>query len=344
MNGHANPPRPASQDFRPPTSATMNGSSPSIPPGVYGSIQKASPSDVMFGQPPGTAEALNQLGSLSNGSSPIPKGLPLGSRPSSIISSSSGSSSSGHGFKAKGTLSPLSRTQTSSSTSSISRGIAVSPPAPAPTVLTRPGESSLVDSLQSSPAKTSRKANVHGASSPITSNTDPPTMLSTSPLVMEEVNPRRRQRRRRPPRQQSGEDPSSQRKRPKMIVGETIDGVKILPTLIDDADPEDIVLLVSDMLTRLMTHNDTLPLHPSALTRFHSRATPGITIHSYLRRITKYTSLDKACTLILLVYIDRVCERMKGFTICGLTVHRFVCAAVVCASKALCDAFSTNGE
>ncbi|PWN24086.1 cyclin-domain-containing protein, partial [Microstroma glucosiphilum] len=98
------------------------------------------------------------------------------------------------------------------------------------------------------------------------------------------------------------------------------------------------------MLNRLMLHNDTLPLHPSALTRFHSRATPAITIHSYLRRIARYTSLDKACTLILLVYIDRVCERMKGFTICSLTVHRFVCAAVVCASKALCDAFSTNGH
>lgn len=98
------------------------------------------------------------------------------------------------------------------------------------------------------------------------------------------------------------------------------------------------------MLLRLMQHNDSLPLHPSSLTRFHSRATPGISIQSYLRRIAKYTSLDKACTLILLVYIDRVCERMKGFTICSLTVHRFVCAAVVCATKALCDAFSTNGH
>lgn len=97
------------------------------------------------------------------------------------------------------------------------------------------------------------------------------------------------------------------------------------------------------MLSRLIAHNDLLPLHPSSLTRFHSRATPTISILSYLRRIARYTSLDKSCMLILLVYIDRVCERMQGFTICGLTVHRFVCAAVVCASKALCDAFSTNG-
>ena len=103
-------------------------------------------------------------------------------------------------------------------------------------------------------------------------------------------------------------------------------------------------LLAADMLSRLTTHNDLLPLHPTSLTRFHSRATPSISVLSYLKRITKYTSLEKSCTLILLVYIDRVCQRISGFTICSLTVHRFICAAVVCASKALCDSFSTNGE
>lgn len=97
------------------------------------------------------------------------------------------------------------------------------------------------------------------------------------------------------------------------------------------------------MLSQLMKHNDAIPLQPTDLTRFHSRATPGISIASYLRRIAKYTTLDKPCLLLILVYIDRVSERRSGFTICSLTVHRFVCAAVVCASKALCDSFSTNG-
>uniref|UniRef100_V5E6X2 Cyclin n=1 Tax=Kalmanozyma brasiliensis (strain GHG001) TaxID=1365824 RepID=V5E6X2_KALBG len=96
------------------------------------------------------------------------------------------------------------------------------------------------------------------------------------------------------------------------------------------------------MLVKLTEHNDSLPLHPSALTRFHSRATPNISLSAYLRRIAKYTSIEKCCVLILLVYIDRVCERLEGFTICGLTVHRFICAAILCASKALCDAFNTN--
>lgn len=102
------------------------------------------------------------------------------------------------------------------------------------------------------------------------------------------------------------------------------------------------MLMPADMLVQLMTHNDTIPLHPSDLTRFHSRAAPGISIDAYLRRMAKYTTLDKPCMLIILIYIDRVCERMSGFTICSLTVHRFLCAAVVCANKALCDSFSTN--
>ncbi|CBQ70827.1 related to PHO80-cyclin [Sporisorium reilianum SRZ2] len=117
---------------------------------------------------------------------------------------------------------------------------------------------------------------------------------------------------------------------------------KVLPYLFDDAHIDDVLVLVVDMLVKLTEHNDSLPLHPSALTRFHSRATPNITLSAYLRRIAKYTSIEKCCVLILLVYIDRVCERLQGFTICGLTVHRFICAAILCASKALCDAFNTN--
>ncbi len=116
----------------------------------------------------------------------------------------------------------------------------------------------------------------------------------------------------------------------------------MLPYLFDDAQLDDVLVLVVDMLVKLTEHNDGLPLHPSALTRFHSRATPNISLSAYLRRIAKYTSIEKCCVLILLVYIDRVCERLEGFTICGLTVHRFICAAILCASKALCDAFNTN--
>ncbi|CAO1617566.1 unnamed protein product [Parajaminaea phylloscopi] len=244
---------------------------------------KASPSDVMFGQPPGLDEAVQHLGSLSSDSSPPSRNV---SRPTSRRGS----------FQAKRTASSSSVFAAHNSTASLTSARSGAPAVATPTSM---------------------------RSSPVTTSTSSPT----SPTSAGRSNT-------------AADLPEAA----KVAPGDVINGVKVLPTRLDEADEADIINLVADMLSRLMVHNDNLPLDPSALTRFHSRATPAITIQSYLRRIARYTSLDKACTMILLVYIDRVCERMKGFTICSLTVHRFVCAAVVCASKALCDAFSTNGH
>ncbi|ORY50866.1 cyclin-domain-containing protein, partial [Rhizoclosmatium globosum] len=100
--------------------------------------------------------------------------------------------------------------------------------------------------------------------------------------------------------------------------------------------------MIADMLQRLTSHNDQIPLSSSTLTRFHSRAPPNISILDYLRRIVKYASVERVCLLILLVYIDRVCERNRAFTISSLTVHRFIITGVTVACKALCDSFLQN--
>ncbi|THH15629.1 hypothetical protein EW146_g4875 [Bondarzewia mesenterica] len=62
----------------------------------------------------------------------------------------------------------------------------------------------------------------------------------------------------------------------------------------------------------------------------------------YLRRIVRFTSIEKTCLLIVMHYIDQICARMPVFTISSLTCHRFVITAVALASKTLCDAFCTN--
>lgn len=98
------------------------------------------------------------------------------------------------------------------------------------------------------------------------------------------------------------------------------------------------------MLSRLISHNDLIPLTPSNLTRFHSRTPPNISLSDYLRRIVKYTSVEKSCLLILLIYIDRVCELHPHFTVSSLTVHRFLITAVTVASKALSDSYCTNSH
>ena len=101
---------------------------------------------------------------------------------------------------------------------------------------------------------------------------------------------------------------------------------------------------LADMLGRLIAHNDLIPLTSSNLTRFHSRVPPNISLSDYLRRIVKYTSVEKSCLLILLIYIDRVCELHPQFTISSLTVHRFLITAVTVSSKALCDSYCTNSH
>lgn len=102
--------------------------------------------------------------------------------------------------------------------------------------------------------------------------------------------------------------------------------------------------MIADMLSRVISHNDRIPLTSSNLTRFHSRTAPNISLMDYLRRIVKYTSLEKSCLLILLIYIDRVCELHPYFTVSSLTVHRFLITAVTVSSKALCDSYCTNSH
>ena len=109
-----------------------------------------------------------------------------------------------------------------------------------------------------------------------------------------------------------------------------------------NVDPLHLIKLTGDVLVRICSLNDTLPLQSQKVTRFHSRAPPAISIHDYLARIVKYASLESACLLMLLVYIDRMCDKHPEFCISSLTVHRFIITACVVAAKSLCDSYCTN--
>ncbi|KAG0025209.1 hypothetical protein BGZ82_010150 [Podila clonocystis] len=121
-------------------------------------------------------------------------------------------------------------------------------------------------------------------------------------------------------------------------------GVIMVPEYFHQVDMNHLTIMIADMLCRLTAHNDQIPLTSANLTRFHSRAPPQISVYDYLRRIVKYTSLERACLLVILIYIDRVCERVRTFTISSLTVHRFIIASVTLAAKAVCDSYCTNSH
>ncbi|WVQ94007.1 hypothetical protein IAU59_001085 [Kwoniella sp. CBS 9459] len=117
-----------------------------------------------------------------------------------------------------------------------------------------------------------------------------------------------------------------------------------LPYAFIDCPLNILVDLLSHMLDLLIKHNDQVVLTPDALTRFHSRAAPGISVVDYLRRIVKYTNLEKIPLLSLLAYIDTTCTNLPTFTLSSLTVHRFLIASVCAGSKAQCDVFCTNAH
>lgn len=104
----------------------------------------------------------------------------------------------------------------------------------------------------------------------------------------------------------------------------------------------DLVELIADMLVQLVRHNDALDVQDAPLTRFHSRSPPAISVGEYLERITRYSSLEASCLLATVYYIDLLAQMLPGFSISGLTVHRFLITASTVASKGLCDAFCTN--
>jgi hypothetical protein len=92
----------------------------------------------------------------------------------------------------------------------------------------------------------------------------------------------------------------------------------------------------------LIRLNDQIPLRDGRLTRFHSRAPPGISVGDYLQRLIQHATLSPPIMLSMVYYIDRLCAEYPPFTINSLTVHRFLITAVTVAAKGLSDSFWTN--
>ncbi|MCJ1238282.1 hypothetical protein MMC14_006271 [Varicellaria rhodocarpa] len=134
----------------------------------------------------------------------------------------------------------------------------------------------------------------------------------------------------------SGHRSSPKRARPPMAA------VKIMPAKYETCDVRDLVLLISNMLMELIRFNDNIPLQDGKLTRFHSRAPPGISVSDYLQRLATHATLSPPILLSMVYYIDRLCMLYPAFTISSLTVHRFLITSATVASKGLSDSFWTN--
>ncbi|KAK2003577.1 cyclin-domain-containing protein [Colletotrichum falcatum] len=136
----------------------------------------------------------------------------------------------------------------------------------------------------------------------------------------------------------SSSSSSSAAKRPKPTAAPP----KILPQKYEFCVVEDIVVLISHMLSELIETNDALALRSGSLTRFHSRTAPSISVLEYLNRLAKHATLTPPLLLSMVYYIDRLCALYPEFTINTLTVHRFLITAATVAAKGLSDLFWNN--
>ena len=118
--------------------------------------------------------------------------------------------------------------------------------------------------------------------------------------------------------------------------------VKLMPRQYWTCNPKDLGVLISNMLMELIRLNDRIPLRDGKLTRFHSRAPPGISVSDYLQRLIQHATLSPPILLSTVYYIDRLCALYSAFTINSLTVHRFLITAATVAAKGLSDSFWTN--
>lgn len=118
--------------------------------------------------------------------------------------------------------------------------------------------------------------------------------------------------------------------------------IRMMPALYETCNTRDLVVLISSMLMELIRYNDAIPLREGHLTRFHSRAPPGISVLDYLQRLTTHATLSPPILLSMVYYIDRLCALYPAFTISSLTVHRFLITSATVASKGLSDSFWTN--
>ncbi|EXJ80041.1 phosphate system cyclin PHO80 [Capronia epimyces CBS 606.96] len=118
--------------------------------------------------------------------------------------------------------------------------------------------------------------------------------------------------------------------------------LRLMPRQYENCNTRDLVILISSMLMELIRYNDAIPLREGQLTRFHSRAPPGISVLDYLQRLTTHATLSPPILLSVVFYIDRLCALYPAFTISSLTVHRFLITSATVASKGLSDSFWTN--
>ena len=95
----------------------------------------------------------------------------------------------------------------------------------------------------------------------------------------------------------------------------------------------EIIELISDLLSNICEENKKKNKQKNLLIKcFNNKNIPSISIKDYLFRLIKHTQINKSTIIIILIYIDRICN-INHFFLSYYNIHKLILAAFILAIK-----------
>ena len=95
----------------------------------------------------------------------------------------------------------------------------------------------------------------------------------------------------------------------------------------------EIIDLISDLLSNICEENKKKNKQKNLLIKsFNNKNIPSISIKDYLFRLIKHTQINKSTIIIILIYIDRICN-INHFFLSYYNIHKLILAAFILAIK-----------
>ena len=103
------------------------------------------------------------------------------------------------------------------------------------------------------------------------------------------------------------------------------------------------VEIIADLLTDICDEstNTKEAYVLTTIKPFLSKTVPSISMHNFLERIVKYTKIETNTLILILIYIDRLCDKQK-FRLNYFNIHKIILAAMLVAIKYNEDEFYDN--
>ena len=91
--------------------------------------------------------------------------------------------------------------------------------------------------------------------------------------------------------------------------------------------------IISDLLVNICEENKTKKCNKNYLLKsFTNKNIPSISIKNYLLRLSKHSKINESTIILILIYIDRICN-INHFILTYYNIHKMILAAFILAIK-----------